>query len=148
MGQTHNGESRQEPRDLRGVTKIKVDLTQTYVCAKCGSPREVVRHHMGFDSFVGRFNNKIGRQYAQYNDCVNLCELCHMYIHYNYKPIIQRHMDYSPRGVLRLRTKLIHYCKQWLAGKIKGRKPSKDFIEQWQIGSRAWRLRQNARQRR
>lgn len=131
------------------MSKLTVDLSlaiEIHHCAKCHSLDDVCRHHKGHDSFIGRFNRKVDRDYKRYLDSVHLCHECHCIIHFNYLPIIKRHKDFSPAGALRLRQKLIHLCNQWLTGKVKLKVPTDEFRRNFNLSYRAWQMGQKIRE--
>ena len=119
--------------------KVQINTEEVYACSFPNCKRTpVYRHHKGCDNFIGRFNRSIMAQYYLYLDCVNVCDKHHMMIHYCYGRIIKAHVDFTPSGVLVLRTKLIEYCDRLLAGKAKLRKPSKEFVKEWRRRRRRW----------
>lgn len=132
------------------MPRLRIDLSATRGCRGpgCSSAGPLHRHHKGHDGLIGRFVPWVARRYQLFRkeDCVDLCADCHKYIHFNYLPIIKRHDNWTIKGAMRLRVKLTTYCNQWLAGKIKGKKPTKEFLESWEMGQRAMELRRQARQ--
>lgn len=124
--------------------RITIDTTDTRtVCQKCERTGIIIsRHHKGFDSYVGRFNAKVRREYQQFHDCCPLCDDCHMEIHWLYLPFVQEWQAagvFTPKAALALRTLLIDVCDQWLSGSLtpekQGRPVSQEFKKQWKVSS-------------
>lgn len=131
------------------MPRLQIDLRDARGCARSAAHSGPFhRHHKGHDGLIGRFVPAVARKYQLFlkDDCVPLCEACHKEIHFNYQPIIARHDDFSIKGAMRLRVKLIRYCNLWLAGKVKVRKPTKEFLESWEISNRARELRIQAQE--
>lgn len=123
------------------MSQISLDLTDAITChgPGCTHATDISRHHKGYDSLIGRYNDGVARRYSLYLDCVPLCPECHCLIHYHYQKIVRAHRDWSASGVLKLREKLIRYCDKWLSGKLKLKKPPKKFKQQFLKGYREWK---------
>lgn len=115
------------------MTRITIDFTNEPRCEKCNTVGKMIsRHHMGYDSLVALYNKKIRDTYHLFEKCCRLCDECHMEIHWLYLPIVRRHKNWSPSGVLNLRARLIQVCKKWLKGEYQLLTPvSSEFRQKW-----------------
>lgn len=122
------------------MTRVSIDQSDI-LCAKCGQKKQLVRHHMGNDRFLGFWNKRLKKEYYEYNDAVKVCDDCHMHIHwlYNIEMGKWHQKKWTPRGVLSLRTRLIEMCRLWLAGGYDPVKVDVSFKLRWEKSVRKYR---------
>lgn len=97
---------------------------------------------MGNDRFLGIFDSKISKQYYEYNNCVYLCDDCHLEIHWLYIRDVVRtklwtgDLQFRPQQA---RLYFIAYCERWLAGKVKRpRSIDPDYRKMWRRNIAEW----------
>ena len=122
------------------MTRIMIDQS-ALLCAKCGQKKPLVRHHLGNDRFLGIWNKRIWKQYYEYNDCVKICDECHMKVHWVYKSQVDAIFFHklTPRGASGLRRRFIKLGKLWLAGAYDPVKVDPVFKLKWDKGVRKYR---------
>lgn len=120
--------------------KVTIDTTGMRYCRKCKRSNLIIdRHHMGYDSYVGRFVSKIRRNYLKFEGCCDLCKSCHMRVHWLYYPYVQIwwrvHRFKSTKELIVAATKLhadlTELCTQWLNNKINAPPMPTTWSDHW-----------------
>ena len=121
--------------------RITVDTSNVRSCAGCGArpPTYLYRHHKGHDKLIGKFNKKIRHNYRRYLHCVDLCDNCHMGIHYYMDLTVLSLTSITRRNALWVRRKLIRACDVWLTLSHPQRPlPSSSFVDRWRQSHAEW----------
>ena len=123
------------------MPRITIDTTEVRHCHGCGArpPTKLYRHHKGCDKLIGMYNRKVAKNYKKYLHCVDLCDPCHMKIHWWLKLKLLGFTRITTRTAKRIRKQLIALCDEWLKKPATERPlPPPDFVAHWKTQLEAW----------
>lgn len=135
------------PRSGSKMVRITIDTSDVRFCKGCNARAPTVRiyrHHKGHDGLLGRYHPGIAEKYYKWLHCVDLCNTCHMGIHWWLDLKCLSRKIVTRRNAKRLRKKLIALSNEWLKMEpAKRPQPSRDFVVRWEINHEDWLRRHN-----